>query len=281
MATQFREAVEVGLGVKVRLMAVEPRAAEEWLKKNCENNRRVVWSRVKQYAADMRAGKWRLSDQAVSFNAEGRLVNGQHRLLACIEAGCEFVTLVVFGLPADSMFTLDGGKKRTTDDNAGITGMEWPRGAGATVRRLFMGAERRFGRSYTDQEVAEFLDDKVKLAAVRFAHARLPRGRVCSAPVRAVVARAYLCKGVDRVRLDGFANVLMTGLMEKGDEAAVMLRNLIYEGDVGAGASRSALYGQAEAALKAFLAGSKPAKLSPAREELFPIPGEGYWDEEV
>ncbi|MCA1685803.1 MAG: hypothetical protein LC745_07405 [Planctomycetia bacterium] len=269
---------DLGDGMKIRLLRVGPSAASEWLKRNSERNRRVVRSRVRQYAADMRSGNWKLSDQPVSFDREGRLVNGQHRLEACILAGCEFPTLVLHGLPDESMITLDGGKKRTTDDNLAMAGQEWPRGCGGTVRRIFMGMKTFAGRAYTDQEVSEFMG--AHGPAVAFAHRVLPKGKIACAPVRAAVCRAKI-GGADARRLEDFGRVLSTGLMIPGDEAAVLLRNNILEGDRGSGSARSALYALAESALKAFLAGSVPKKLTPATCELFPIPGEGSWDEEA
>lgn len=279
IVTSFPPAAEVGLGVKVRLMTVEPAQAEEWLRKNCENNRRVVRSRVKQYAADMRAGRWRLSDQAVSFNAESRLVNGQHRLHACVESGEPFLTLVVWNLPGESMMALDGGKKRTTDDNMTVSGREWPRGAGATVRRLFTGLKHSVSRPYSDQEVDEFLAECSE--AVRFAHAVLPRGKCASAAIRAVVARARIALGERaETRLRNFASVLLTGLMKEGDEAGVLLRNYVLEdANAGGGTGRKNLYAMAESALAAFLKEQAPKKLSPATSELFPLENEGYWNE--
>ena len=73
--------------------------------------------RVKQYAVDMRSGKWRLNGEAIKKSTTGRLLDGQNRLLACIEADTPFLTLVVRGLDdvVDQM-TMDTGSSRSYSD---------------------------------------------------------------------------------------------------------------------------------------------------------------------
>lgn len=269
--------MKLGEDLKIRLLEITPTIADEWLRKNCENNRPVGRARVRQYAADMRRQRWQLSDQCITFDLEGRLVNGQHRLHACVLAGQPFLSLVLHGLPDAAMLTLDGGKKRTTDDNATITGQGWPRGCGATVRRILMGTKSYAGRSYTDQEVAEFMD--AYAPSVAFAHQALPKGKTATAVTRAVLSRAHIAKSDSR-RLGEFARVLTTGMMVPGDEAAVLLRNHMLETDSGGGSQRQKLYALTESALKAFLAGTAIKKLTAATVETFPIPGEGEWDAE-
>lgn len=272
-----RGEVQLGEGLTIRLMEVEPRAAEEWLTRNREENRAVRRSRVKRYARDMAAGRWAVNDQPVSFDSEGRLVNGQHRLLACLEANASFRTLVLHGLPAESMLALDGAAARSTDDNFKVAGVSAPRGAGATVRRLFAGHERHFSStSYPDALIAEFLE--AHGPAVRFAHKVLPKGRHSRAPVRAVVVRAAIRRAPPET-LEAFARVLESGLMGKGEGAAVLLRNHLLASEGASGFARGKAYALAERALACFLAGETPKKLLPADEELFPIPGEGSWNQ--
>jgi hypothetical protein len=278
---QVGPAADLGRGLKARLVLVTPAVAEDWLKKNRENNRNVGRSRVRQYAADMKAGRWRLGDQAVSFDAEGRLVNGQHRLHACVLSGCAFWTVALWGLDADSFLVIDSGKKRSTDDAMKIGDVDAPSGCGATVRRVFLSHRTYAGRAFTDLEVAGFLSRHG--ASVAFAHRHLPRGKVCNASTRAAVCRAHAA-GKSSRRLEDFCRVLSTGLMVPGDEAAVFLRNhVLEEAQQGAGRQRSKLYAVVEAALAAFLKGEAVKKLpAPAKAELLPLPDEGYWlDEEA
>jgi hypothetical protein len=256
--------------VTAQVMTITPRMAAGWLEHNCPRNRKLRRAKVEQYAADMRAGRWRLSDQAISFDCRGDLVNGQHRLQAVVAADTPVAALVVRNLPAEAMMVLDGGMRRTTDDNLAIAGRAYPKQCGPTVRRLLAGA-RAFYAAITDQEVDAFL--AVHHEAVAFAHRAVPAGKFGSASIRAAVARAAIL-GRDRARLERFGEVLTTGLMTPGDEAAVLLRNHVFDAATSyGGRDRLALYLKAEAALDAYLRGDRARKLPDAKGELFPIPG--------
>jgi len=259
----------------VRIQTITPAIARKWLDKNRDNNRNVVQSRVKQYAADMIAGRWELSDQAISFDEDDELVNGQHRLEAIILANKPIVSLVMFNLPTKAMLVLDSGKKRNTDEAFQVAGRDYPRQCGSTVRRVFMGMRTYAGRAFTDQEVDEFMAKHVD--AVQFAHRILQKGKFASASIRAVIVRAYL-KQKSVVRLEKFGEVLTTGMMVPGDEAAIHLRNFVMEiASSKDGKGRKHLYAMTQAAVGAFLKEEKIKKLIPAAEELFPIAGECEW----
>lgn len=66
---------------------VTPEIAAAWLERNTVNRplRRFV---VDRYAADMSAGRWKMSpDNIIAFDADGNLIGGQHRLHAVIKSG--------------------------------------------------------------------------------------------------------------------------------------------------------------------------------------------------
>jgi len=100
--------------VRSRVEVITPELATKWLERN-ENNRDVVQSTVDRYARDMRAGRWLMTGEPIHFGASGRLLNGQHRLWACLEAQVPFESLVVRGLvnEHDVMDVIDTGAKRT------------------------------------------------------------------------------------------------------------------------------------------------------------------------
>lgn len=261
----------------VRVLPVSPSVAREWLEKVHPNNRPASRTRIRAYAADMKAGRWYLSDQPITFDEEDFVVNGRHRLEAIVLSGVVVNFIVVRGIAKGAMLVLDSGKRRTTDEQLKIAGHSWPRGAGATVRRIWQSVEYRTPRALTDSEVEGWLLNNGD--SVVFAHKHLAKGRMALAPIRAVIARAFL-SGKSKARLEKFAQVLTTGLMVPGDEAAIYLRNRILEDTTpGRGAyARKVLYGLTEAALELFLSEEKPAKhLYPTKVELFPLKGEKEW----
>lgn len=65
---------------------ITPGVAEVMLSKN-GGNRAVRPSVVKLYAQQMREGQWRETHQAIAVDANGNLIDGQHRLAAIVESG--------------------------------------------------------------------------------------------------------------------------------------------------------------------------------------------------
>lgn len=80
------------------------------------NNRTIRWNRVSSYADSMKAGLWMDTGESLKFDIEGRLIDGQHRLLACVEADVPITMLVVRGLPTEAFKVIDSGLGRKTSD---------------------------------------------------------------------------------------------------------------------------------------------------------------------
>jgi hypothetical protein len=99
---------------------VTPELANLILSRN-SNNRQVNKRRVKKLASYMQDGKWMVNGESVIIANTGELNDGQHRLLACVEAKTPFVTLVVYGVARDSRVSIDLGQKRT---GANVLGMQ-------------------------------------------------------------------------------------------------------------------------------------------------------------
>lgn len=73
--------------------------AIKYLEHNANNPRKKVnHNRVKGYAADMKAGKWSMNGEAIVFDADGNLKDGQHRLMAVVESGVPVLMFVVRGI---------------------------------------------------------------------------------------------------------------------------------------------------------------------------------------
>src|SRR4051812_21202988 len=94
---------------------ITPEVAKEMLDRNKVN--RPVRKRVMiTLARDMSNGAWKLTGDPILFDVEGNLIDGQHRLHACIHAGVPFETWV--GLNADPSVqdVKDTGARRTLSD---------------------------------------------------------------------------------------------------------------------------------------------------------------------
>lgn len=115
------EAEEARVTLETTVETVTPELAEEFLRHN-GTNRSLRPRLVERYAADMRAGNWYSGGSTIDFDTEGRLLNGQHRLHACLLAGVPFQTVVVRGVDSEAQRVMDVGAKRTFADQLGFLG---------------------------------------------------------------------------------------------------------------------------------------------------------------
>lgn len=101
--------------IKMEQVKITPSIAEAWLDKNV-SNRKASRQAVGKYARDMQSGAWLCTGDPIKFNAAGDLIDGQHRLMACIKAGVGFDSFVIYGLPDNAKSVVDTGKSRSARD---------------------------------------------------------------------------------------------------------------------------------------------------------------------
>ena len=83
-----------GTEIRTETILVTPEMARRWLDSNTRSNRRPSAKTVDAYAREMAAGRWLVTHQGIAFNQAGELVDGQHRLLAIIEADVNVLMMV-------------------------------------------------------------------------------------------------------------------------------------------------------------------------------------------
>jgi len=101
--------------VETTIERIAPNQAKEYLEKN-PRNRNLRKKTVEFLAAQMVADNWQLNGETIIFDARGNLLDGQHRLNACVEAGKPFTTFVVRGIDANAQSSIDTGIARTAGD---------------------------------------------------------------------------------------------------------------------------------------------------------------------
>ena len=99
-------AVFMHITPSLALAMMEHNKSDEW------HNRPESKSALERFKAAMRRN-WKLTGEPLIFSVSGRLLNGQHRLVACIETGLSFPCLVVFGIDDDAFKYIDIGTRRT------------------------------------------------------------------------------------------------------------------------------------------------------------------------
>lgn len=139
---------------------IDPDTAARWLKRN-PKNRKISSTDVATYARDMAAGNWLLTGEAIKFAPDGRLLDGQHRLLAIIKAGVTITMLVIRNVSEDAQSVMDTGKKRTASDALDIAGHKHTTNLAAAAKiGLALEADAADADRYspTHSEIADWID---------------------------------------------------------------------------------------------------------------------------
>jgi hypothetical protein len=98
----------------IKLEKVTPAKARTWLETNVDN-RKIAPTVVSRYALDIIMGHWDLS-QPIYFDLNDNLIDGQHRLLAVVEADKPVEMFVGRGFDPKVKVVLDTGRRRTFAD---------------------------------------------------------------------------------------------------------------------------------------------------------------------
>lgn len=193
-------------------------------------NRALKMNRVKTLANDMKRGAWENNGASIVFNRSGRLVDGQHRLNAIIQAGTPQELVVVRDV-TDDVTVFDFGAKRSVPDilRAGGMSAELANPTNVAIAKLHFMLS---GINFTSpDEIEIFIEKHAKsLLAIRRiwtvgGHKDSSLLSTKSAAFLLAILRA-LESGEDINRLVRFANVYRTGLASNESEsAAVVSRN--------------------------------------------------------
>ena len=92
-----------------------PEKAQELLNNN-PKNRNLSKPLARKYASDMKDVLWVYNGDPIRVNDRGELIDGQHRLQACVYAGVPFECELIEGLPDSVMPTIDAGRRRSASD---------------------------------------------------------------------------------------------------------------------------------------------------------------------
>lgn len=101
--------------IKSEMILVTPEMATQFLAFN-EQNRRVRMGWVDYLAYTIKSGEWQSTHQGIAFSDSGRLLDGQHRMMAIVKADTPVNIMVTYGLPDDTFAAIDNGIKRTDED---------------------------------------------------------------------------------------------------------------------------------------------------------------------
>jgi hypothetical protein len=267
---------------EARFLLVTPGIAQAWLTRHNLHNRLPRVKVIEGYTQDMLMGHWQTTGETVSFDWDGQLVNGQHRLEAIFASGIGIDLLIVTGLDPGVRQTVDTHAKRTIADSLGLAGkghlVGWgtvgANTAAAMWGRMMLGIENR-KRAVSRSELIAFAETWLSagLFTMHVFGANKRVRSVTTAPVLAAVARAF-AGDAPADDLDHFALVLATGLPSAAprDRGVIVLREYLLESANKNSNFQAEQYGKAARALRAYLDGEVLGRLYMPSTEPFPLP---------
>jgi hypothetical protein len=220
--------------MKAEIRTISPDAAKEMLRNNT-NNRPVNKATVRRYASDMQSGRWALNGETIIMNG-GKLLDGQHRLMACVASGVSFQTIIVEGVASEAFATIDQGDKRTAGNVLAIAGIVNATIAAAAIRwvrvvqnsdgkkSLNLGASGATTSAYTLQFYRDHpeMNDSCRMAQNVYTN--------CKAFVPSILAAMhFLFAQKDKALADEFMNGLGSGDGLAIGDPRLTLRNRMIE----------------------------------------------------
>lgn len=103
-------------------VTLTPELAASILERN-PDNRNILAGRVKNYADDIRAGRWALNGEPIVISQHGLLNDGQHRCAAVVESGEPIETVIVFGIDRETRKTTNQGRGKSAGDYLSMDGV--------------------------------------------------------------------------------------------------------------------------------------------------------------
>lgn len=284
--------------IRVTVENITPEQAKDYLKTQ-QLNRNPNKLRISEYADRMQKNQWVIS-QPITFDSDGCLIDGQHRLLAIVKFGFPVTFSVMRGLPKSSASVFDIGQKRTVAQVARIQGVTTLRmtervgilnaailGSKLKLRTKKAESERNLSNLiFSDSNarspqtmiaLAEKYKDGLDFSLSRYGGTRTSNFVGNLSSVKAAVFRAYYNE--NRQRLSEFLEVFYTGFVKVSteDSAAIALRNYLNAIKMGIkgvslhDAGKSDAYTKTEAAILHFIARRDIRHLKGSDFEEFPL----------
>lgn len=212
-----------------QFVTVTPELAAELLSNN-PINRGIKAPNLARIKRAMAEGQFRsMNGETIKIAVDGRILDGQHRLLALLQLGLSLPFLIVYDVDPSDFSTIDTGKTRTPGDvahAAGIPNANAISAAAAMVIAIDSGKISSFegiNRAAAFTRV-DFVQRNPKL------HDSLPPARGCGKMMSVALATAlhFAFARIDRDAADIFFSDLASGAsLHPGDPVYVLREKLI------------------------------------------------------
>lgn len=223
---------------------LSPDAAALLLKNHNFKNRGLKKHQKAFLQRQIEGGKFVYNGETIIVGDNGQIMNGQHRLAACVATGKAIEVLIVFGIPAAAFVTVDQGARRNGGDLLSIDGQKNCRLLAASLRQIDNYYKGALGKAHaTGADGLQGRGDNSFTLELLSRHPDVIRSvskmmgiRLCTPSV--ACALHYLLSDVNHSQAEEFCDVVLDGF-EAGrcysdiGKAAGMLREWLMRAAIG------------------------------------------------
>lgn len=213
----------------IRVETIDQQKADEYLGKR-GHNRPLSASHLVDLENRQKRGEWKFNAaDAIVFDTNEELRNGQHRLQMVLATAIPMDAIVVRNAPVDSFLVYDDGKKRSISDVLFINGETNSILLGEALRHVWLYLSRALPNAgATKQQLTDLLQmhptikDVIAFDLLLFQRGNLDRG--------VITGMHWIFRQIDQDRADRFISQYITGLgYDRGDgsDASYVLRELV------------------------------------------------------
>ncbi len=206
--------------MQVTVETITPKIASAYLDQNVAN-RKVKKVNLEALTRDIKNGAFQANGDAIRFSLSGKLLDGQHRLMACVAAGKPIQTVVIRDLPDETQNTMDCGVVRQAGDKLSLAGIKNGNTVAAAIKAFYGYKTQQYSHvKVTHAEVFDFIENNPTIEEwASECHSSFPGlGSILTA-VSFIISKKY----GGSVALD-FVNVFKTGIPSMENCAAHAVR---------------------------------------------------------
>lgn len=215
--------------MQIEVVKITPEMAKAMLQRN-HKNRPLNPHHVARMSTDMQKGNWIVNGDAIRLSSEGDLMDGQHRLNACVSSGVPFDTVLVRGLDTDAARTIDGGRKRTIADKFNMDGIKNAKALASALRVCAKIATQSKSFQPSDQDFYELMQIHGGLAESVSRYKNVPFR--LSSVLSAIHYIGTVTKGAKVA--DSFAETVRNGIPTRPNDPAHTFREWVIRNCTGA-----------------------------------------------
>jgi hypothetical protein len=259
------------MAIESKFENITPDIAAKYLE-TMDGNRTVRQTRIDAYAAQMKSGLWRKTHQGIAFDADGHLIDGQHRMWSIIESGVTVAMMVSRGVNPEDVVAVDSGLGRSYADVGLYAGWENADPVAAAIAKAIVTGVGNMTKAIPAEIMQRWYQHYSEGADFGVRVRNMTRGagtKTITVPCAVAFARASYTQ--DKTMLIRMAEILRTGIISvDADKAALALRDAWLTKRLGVNSLEQ--YYKASSAIRAFLQRRPIRTLQRVESDLYEVP---------